>query len=256
MSFLDTEPAAIHRLDATGTWARFRVGEPRRLLAMLRELCQQSVPLTLGLAGGANAVAVLWSVDEVQGRLHFSATAAPEVLQQLATTPGLWAAGYLRDVKVQFELNGFTPSFSGPVPTVLAQVPRHLYSMPRRRAVRVRRVDDLSPLVQFRHPLAPEAPLQMRVIDISMTGCALFKPVGGLPLAPGAALRQVEVQLDEESMFFTDLRVQHVTFNAASRQGMRVGCAWAGLPPSASQTLQAWIGRGRRRRDLVSLAFD
>ena len=52
MSFLDTVPAAIQRLDGRGPWARFRVTDPRQRVAVLREVVRGDVPLTLGVGAG------------------------------------------------------------------------------------------------------------------------------------------------------------------------------------------------------------
>ena len=60
MSFLDTVPAAIQRLEGRGPWARFRVTEPRQRVAMLREVKRGDVPLTLGSADGPTLPALLW----------------------------------------------------------------------------------------------------------------------------------------------------------------------------------------------------
>ncbi len=256
MSFLDTEPAAIHCLDATSTWEQFRVEDPRRLLAVLREVCCGAVPLTLGIAGGRTAVAVLWSVDEAHARLVLSV--APDVagFRDLSATSAPWAAGYLENVKVQFELHSFTVETQGPTCMVHADIPRQLFSLPRRQTVRVRHAELLAPVVLFRHPPASDVLVSMRVLDISMTGCAVWNPISDPPLWPGTEIRQVEVQLDDMSIFVTDLHVEHVTFSAVSLAGSRVGCAWKGMPQSGCETLQHWISRGRRRRGLVSFTFD
>ena len=91
-----------------------------------------------------------------------------------------------------------------------------------------------------------------------MSGCALWKPAGAPPLAPGAQLRAVEVVLepgDPAGRFVADLQVEQLAPGGVPGR-VRVGCAWRGLPSAAADTLQAWIVRGRRRRDLIALSFD
>jgi flagellar brake protein len=258
MSFLDTEPAAIHRLDSHGPWARFRVTDPRQRLATLRELVRSDVPLTVGVAGGPHFPALLWAVDEEQHWLNLSPAPAtpPDVLQAVLAQRTLWAAGYLHEAKVQFDLRQLAP-VAGATPTMLrAALPTQMVHLPRRRAVRVRRADAQAPLARFRHPLADDLPMQLKVADISMTGCALWKPTAGVMLVPGTEIREVEVTLDEGVAFSTDMQVLHLTPGPRGRRALRVGCDWRAMSPQAAETLQAWIARGRRRRDLVSLSFD
>ena len=261
MSFLDTEPAAIHRLDA-GPWARWRVTDPRQRLATLRELCRSDVPLSVGTPGDPTIRALLWSVDEAAQVMHFSVH--PEVAQtQLDALVGnacLWAAGYLHEAKVQFDLRGLNLGGCGRLRVLNAQPPRQMLHLPRRRAVRVRRADAVAPTASFHHPLASDLLHRLRVADISMTGCALWKPPDTLPLSPGTHIVQVQVDLDTGTRFVADLQVQHLSPGPSTRtgasKGVRVGCAWRSLAAGAADTLQAWIARGRRRRDLVSLGLD
>lgn len=257
MSFLDTEPAAIHRLD-TGPWARWRITDPRQRLATLRELCRSDTPLSVGTPGDPTFRALLWSVDEAAQVMHFSV--APDVpqahLDTLAQNNDLWAAGYLHEAKVQFELRGLNLGGSGRLRVLHAQPPRQMLHLPRRRALRVRRAEALAPMASFHHPLASDLLHRLRVADISMTGCALWKPADTLPLAPGTHIVQVQVDLDAGIRFVADLQVQHLSPGPSGHKRLRVGCAWRNLAQGAADTLQAWIARGRRRRDLVSLSFD
>ena len=258
MSFLDTEPAAIHRLDGRSPWARFRITDPRQREATLRELWRGEVPLTIGVAGGPSFPALVWAFDEQSKQVHLSV--APEVepdrVRDVMLTPGLWAAGYLHEAKVQFDLPGLVPGSVGPPRMLRALAAGQMVHLPRRRALRVRRAEAQAPELRLRHPLAGGADMLLRVADISMTGCALWKPAGTPMLAPGTELRDVEVVLDADARFTADLQVLHLTPGARGRAPLRVGCDWRGMSAAAAETLQAWIARGRRRRDLVSLSFE
>ncbi len=258
MSFLDTEPAAIHRLDSHGPWARFRVTDPRQREATLRELCRSDVPLTVGVAGGPHFPALLWAFDEPQKLLLLSPPPAlpQETLQAVLAQPVLWAAGYLHEAKLQFDICQLAPAANTTPPMLRAALPTQMVHLPRRRALRVRRTEAQAPLVNFQHPLAEDLPMELRVADISMTGCALWKPAEGVMLVPGTELRQVQVTLDAGTRFLADMQVLHLTAGPRGRHGLRVGCDWRGLSVQAAETLQIWIARGRRRRDLVSLSFD
>lgn len=259
MSFLDTVPAAIQRLDGRGPWARFRVTAPRQRVAVLREVVRGDVPLTLGSADGPTLPALLWSVDDAQERLNLRL--GPDVdaaqLRAVLAEPVLWAACYLHEAKLQFDLPGLALGPADPVRMLQCELPKNMVHLPRRRALRVRRSDAHAPQVRFHHPWLPGDEMQLRVADISMTGVALWKPAGAPLLAPGTELIGVQVTLEDDTHFLADMQVLHITPAGRARGGgLRVGCDWRGMESAAAETLQAWITRGRRRRDLVSLSFD
>jgi c-di-GMP-binding flagellar brake protein YcgR len=127
--------------------------------------------------------------------------------------------------------------------------------LPRRRDVRVRRPVQQAPWLHFAHPLLPGSALTLRALDLSTSGCGLWRPATSPPLAPGLVLSAVEVELDDSSIFFADMRVQHATPAGGARAGTRVGCSWIDLSAPAQDTLQRWIcgGRHRRRRAMLAL---
>jgi flagellar brake protein len=256
MPFLDTQPADIDSLDMAGPWARFRVHDPRKQLATLREICRTDRPVTLGAPGGTTLGVTLWSVDDFNGRLHFKV--GPDVAAALEITrqPDLWAAAYVEDAKVQFALPVVMLSNEGGASVLVADAPRLMYHLPRRRAVRVRRDQQQAPTVRFRHPLQPELITELKLLDISTSGCALWRPDAVMPLLPGMDLKKVEVELDDHTIVFSDLCVQHATLVPSPGGGTRVGCAWRGMPAPAQQRLNEWIQGGRRNRELISLSFD
>lgn len=256
MSVFDTQPAPLNPQDPASPWARFRVGDPRRCLAAFVGLRTGDAPVSIGVPGGPSFSASLWSVDQFHGHLHFNVGSAEQGVAQIAALPNLWGAAYLNDVKLQFQLNQAQVTPRGNEFSVRVDLPSTVYMMPRRAAVRVRQAAERTPVVRFVHPLDTEKFVEMKVMDLSLTGCALWKPAGTLGLQPGSDLRGVEVELSDEQIFFTDMRVHHVTVQTKSPAGSRIGCAWVGLSGSAKATLSDWIQPGRRRQQLVSLKFD
>lgn len=269
MPFLDTEPAPIQRLSAGGRWSRFRITDPRQRESTLRELCRGDVPLTLGRASGPTVPAQLWACDGVRQTLFFSlgpeATAGQ--MQALLVCDDLWAAGYLHEAKVQFELRGLLPGDGAdatPRPLggaaqqqrmLRAGLPEQMLHLPRRRALRVRQDASHAPVASLRHPLDGRL-LRLAVADVSMTGCALWKSVGMPALHAGQTLEKVTIALDERTGFQADVLVRHITVGSTTHPSSRIGCDWQDLPASAADVLKDWIGFGRRRRDLLSLSFD
>jgi len=261
--FVDTEPAAIDPVSYVGPWERFRVSDPRKCLAALSQVKLNESPVTIGHPEGPSLAASLWSVDGPNRRLHFNLDKAAPAEALLTTVRQTWAAMYLGDVKLQFWLQGLTlnrlpAERQADVATcsLCADLPSQMYCLPRRRDVRVRHGQDVAPTVRFEHPLAPGSALVLGLLDVSATGCAMRKPADTLPLLPGTEIRQVEVELDERTMLFADLRVAHVSAMPGDRLGgQRVGCTWQHLPDAARKRLLDWIQIGRRRRDLLTLTL-
>jgi flagellar brake protein len=256
MSFLDTQPADIDSMDLAGPWSRFRVHDPRKQLATLREICRTDRPVTLGAPGGYSLGVSLWSVDDFNGRLHFSVGSNAAAALEITRQPDLWAAAYVEDAKVQFALPVVMLSNEGGTSVLVAEAPKVMYHLPRRRAVRVRRDHQQAPTVRFRHPLQPELITELKMLDLSTSGCALWRPEAVMPLLPSMDLKKVEVELDDHTIVFCDLVVQHATEVAGPGGGTRVGCAWRAMPAPAQQRLREWIQGGRRSRELISLSFE
>lgn len=258
MSFLDTEPAAIDSVEFAGPWSPFRVADPRQRLGTLRALCRTDVPISLGAPGSPLLCVNLWAIDDLRARLHLKVVAGADRAELLCAHPRLWAAAYLDLAKVQFDVCRPMLEGSPGQRTLTADAPGEMYRLPRRRAVRVRRAEGRAPWLRFAHAGPTGRPLALRVLDISTSGCALWKAAGEMPLAPGAYVRAVEVELEPGVFIFSDLCVRHVSLDSrlADQPGARVGCSWEGLAPAAQDTLQRWIRRGQRRRDLISLSLD
>lgn len=254
MSFLDTVPAAITRLDARGPWARFRVTHPQQRVAMLRELVRGDVPLTLGPAGGPTCRGVLWAHDADAGLLRLRLAPDSDAALLFVPTP-VWAAGYLHEAKLQFELQGLHAAPGAP-DVLLAGIPMQMVHLPRRRALRVRRPEGQGPTAHF-GPLYDETdpPLSLAVADISMVGVGLWKPQLSPLLRPGTDITGVRVTLDPGVEIEADLHVAQLSPASRRGGGLRVGCEWRAMAPEAAETLQRWIARGSRRGGMVSLAF-
>jgi len=265
LDFLDAQPVGIDAVDQAGAWAHFRVDDSRSCMALLRQLRLGDTPLSVGVPHSAGVMVALWAVDDVNNRLHFSADALAADLQLLMQQTELWAAAYQGDVKLQFPLEGLVIEASplaagvggGARVRLEADLPTHIYRLPRRLTRRVRRGRHRGPQMSFRHPLAPDQMQTLSALDISLAGCALWKPATELPLAPGTELLGVEVQLDEQTFIFTDMTVQHVTLRSGDQDsGARVGCSWLRMPAGGRKTLQNWLGADGGARQLMKLTLD
>ncbi len=270
MAFVDTQPAPINHGDSAAQWARFRVRNQAKLMTALRNLCRNDTPLVVGAYNGPTLQVALWSVDDVKQRLHFTVESDTQALNNLSFEPELWAAAYMDDDKLQFPLKRLNFGIERGRQVLSADIPDHLYRLPRRQAMRVRRNDTNGPKARFVHPAAPGLEVSLKLLDVSSTGCAMLNPAGGPILTLGLVLQKVEIELNDDTILFSDLIVHHITQHNTPQHNtpphntphhthagsLRVGCAWQGMPDIAQQRLREWIEGGRRRRDLMSLSFS
>lgn len=276
MSFLNTEPVPIQTQDEEGTWRRFLVGDPDRQRGWLHKISRGDVPVSLGQPPSTLLSVTLWSVDDNTRTLHFSAPITPQneqALGWLVGQPDAWAAAYVGDDKIQFQVSRLGAVIKDGRLMLSAQGPLALYRMTRRQGLRVRSASGKAPLARLAAPAGPSAPADdtipgdlpaltavagagLRLANVSLQGCALRLPVGHRAPKPGQLLRQVEVELDEETLLYADLVVQHVTPDFCEPGAQLVGCLWGHMPTTARALLQRWMVNGRRRLNLVSLNFD
>ncbi|MFY9512626.1 MAG: flagellar brake protein [Rubrivivax sp.] len=251
--FQDTQPAALGGDGEPDRWSEFRVTHPREMLALLRQLRDASVPVHLSGPGGAGLTTALWALDDARGRLSFSADEMHPQLQALVDGDEAVAVAYLDSVKLQFDLHGLLVVRSAGSCALQAEWPQELYRFQRRSAFRVRPSERLAPKARLRHPAIPEMALALRVLDVSIGGCALLLPPDVPPLDAGVRLGDVRIELDADTRFEVMLTLHHVTSLQPQERGVRLGCEWGPLSGSAERALQRWIDQMQKRRRLLSL---
>jgi c-di-GMP-binding flagellar brake protein YcgR len=252
--FQDTRPAELDPLGGHDPWSEFRVTHPQDRVRLLRELRDGNVPVILNAPDGSSLSTSLWTVDSSQARLSFSADADAPQLPNLVDCDEAVAVAYLESVKLQFDLQGFV-LVRGPGSCALqCAVPREIYRFQRRGAFRVRPQQRQGATAHVRHPALPDMPLALRVLDISIGGCALWLPPDVPPLQAGTLLGEVQIQLDSDTRFASAVMLQHIgSLSRGTEGGVRLGCEWVKLPSSAERLLQRWIDRAQQRRRLLTL---
>lgn len=231
----------------------FRISAPREILAMLRQFQDGNVLLNLNGSNGAMLSTTLWSLDPTRGQLSFSADAHAPVTQQLVECDEAVAVGYLDSIKVQFDVQGLVLVRGVGGSAISARLPRELFRFQRRNAFRVRPLLRSSPVARVRHPAIAEMQLALRVIDVSIGGCALFLPDEVPAMQPGMVMNQVQLDLDADTRVMANLRLQHVSVLNAEARGARLGCEFVQLGADGERTLQRFIDQTQKRRRLMSL---
>ena len=250
---LDTRPADLDSSGNVDQWTLFRVDHPREIIALLRQLRDGNVPVNLNSPEGGVLSASLWAIDDQRARINFSADEGNPQLGRLVDGNEAVAVAYLDSVKLQFDLQDLLLVRSARAAALQAAMPREVYRFPRRGAFRVRTLEQHSPRARLRHPAIPEMELDLRVLDVSAGGCALFVPHDVPPLEPGRVLAQVQIELDADTRFVASLQLHHVTAIMPNDRGVRLGCEWAPLDGAASRALQRYIDQTQKRRRLLSL---
>jgi flagellar brake protein len=253
--FQDTRPAELGPDSGLDAWAEFRVTQPQERQRLLRALCDGQVPVNLNAPDGTALTVTLWAVDVAQGRINFSAEPGLPQLARLLDADEAVAVAYLESIKLQFDVQGFLLVRGSKSNALQCALPREIYRFQRRNAYRVRPRSAHEPLAQLRHPSLPEMRLQLRVLDVSIGGCALWLPHDVPPLQAGTRVGEMLVELDAETRFTAAMTLQHVSSQGQGEGGggVRLGCEWHQLPSAAERMLQRWIDRMQQRRRLLAL---
>jgi c-di-GMP-binding flagellar brake protein YcgR len=250
---METLPMPLESLSAQhGGLDEFRISAPREILAMLKQFQDGNVLLNLNGSNGAMLSTTLWSLDPTRGQLSFSADAHAPVTQQLVECDEAVAVGYLDSIKVQFDVQGLVLVRGVGGSAISARLPRELFRFQRRNSFRVRPLLRSSPVARVRHPAIAEMQLALRVIDVSIGGCALFLPDDVPPMQAGMVMNQVQLDLDADTRVMANLRLQHVSVLNPEARGARLGCEFVQLGADGERTLQRFIETQKRRR-LMSL---
>ena len=243
----------LDALGAAGGLAEFRIDAPREVASMLRQLVDTSAQLNLNSSDGHVVPATLWTTDTDRGSIGFSVDPTETALQALLESDEAVAVGYLDSVKLQFDVHDLMLVRGRNASVLNCRYPRELYRFQRRNAYRVRPLLRSAPVAKLRHTEIAEMQLALRVLDVSIGGCALFLPDDIPGLQPGGMLNQVQIELDADTQFRVDLKLHHVTSLGAAAKGVRLGCEFVRAEPSALRSLQRYIDQTQKRGKLLSL---
>jgi c-di-GMP-binding flagellar brake protein YcgR len=249
--FQATQPAPVSALTGRAI-DEFRVGHPIEVLALLKRLVDGNVMVQLSAPGGAAYTSVLWTVDAAQRRIGFDADPAHPQVRSLLDAGEATAVAYLEAIKLQFDLRGLILVHGNNASTLQATLPEVMYRFQRREYFRVRTRDDA--VAHLRHPSLPEMSLALRVLDISVGGCALALAPQVPPIAAGIDIAGVRLDLDADTRLDATLHVQHVSSGLlSSASGSRLGCSFASLDGPSQRALQKYIDLTQRRAKLLSI---
>lgn len=254
--FLDTRPAGLGDGGDEDPLREFRVSEESVIIDLLKQLRDAAVTVNLFGPHGVVVNSSIWAVDPEQSRVVFSADGNDPKVQKLLSENETTAVGYLEAVKLQFEVHHML-LVRGPQSSALqASMPLHMYRFQRRNGYRVKPLERSTPTVQFIHPALPDKKLALRVMDVSIGGCALMLPHNVPPIPGEFLIEQARIDLDADTRFNVGLMVHHASPVHASDGallGSRLGCEWVRIDGGAQRALQRYIDQIQRRRRLLTL---
>jgi len=251
---MDTLPMPLEELAAThGGLQAFRLTSPMEIAAMLQRLCDNNVTLNLNGPDGSACAAQLWTVDKASGSISFSADADDPQLQAVVQCDEAVVVCYLDNIKLQFDIQDLVLVHSGRSCALKCDMPTELFRFQRRDSFRVRPLLRNTPMARMRHPAMPDMQLGLRILDISIGGCALFLPEDVPPLSPGVLINGVTLELDLGTRLNTSLRLQHVSTINLEARGLRLGCEMVDPPRDSLRSLQHYIDQTQKRRRLMVL---
>ncbi len=232
----------------------FRLDNPRAVTAMLRQLCEGDVPLQLhAMAGGESIAATLWTADAQRATLGFAIDVDDAALPHLLESRTVAVVGYFDSVKIQFDVHDLVLVRGERTSILNASFPHELFRFQRRNAYRVRPPLRSTPIARVRHTDIADMQLALRIVDISSGGCALFLPDDVPAMQIGGVMNQVRMEIDDETQFSVDLRLQHATSLNAESGGVRLGCEFVRADAMALRALQRFIDQAQQRSRLLAL---
>ncbi len=250
---MDTLPSPLDAVAAThGGLDDFRISASVELEKTLKSLVDGNVIVNLNGSDGASYSTTLWSMDLTRGVLSFSADADSNQVQALVEAEEAVAVAYLDSIKLQFDVSGLVLVRGGRNCALNCAFPREIYRFQRRSGYRVRPLLRNTPMARLRHPGMPDMALSLRVLDLSIGGCALFLPSDVPPLQPGVVLNGVQIELDIDTRITASLRLQHVTLLNQDAQGVRLGCEIVDPSAEVLRVLQRYIDQTQKRARALS----
>ncbi|MEO7150649.1 MAG: flagellar brake protein [Burkholderiaceae bacterium] len=231
----------------------YRVSAPRQIAGFLERLADERVPLHLASSDGHALTTQLWTLDAQRGTLTFSADADDPRVDAMLDGDEAVVIGYLDRVKLQFDVHDLALVRDGDRHALIGTFPHELFRFQRRDSYRVRPLVRSTPTALLRHPGLPEMELSLRVLDVSIGGCALFVPDDVPPLSPGVLMNGARIDLDADTRLLIDLRLQHVTSFSMGTAGTRLGCEFVNPRGDALRALQCFIDQTQKRRKLMAL---
>jgi c-di-GMP-binding flagellar brake protein YcgR len=128
-----------------------------------------------------------------------------------------------------------------------------MFRFQRRDCFRVRPLLRSEPVARFAHPSQPGVDLELRVIDVSIGGCALLVPHNVPPIEPGVKVNAIELELDADTHVSIPMQLLHLSSMAVEAKGSKLGCEFVRPSSDSLRTLQRYIDQTQKKRRMMAL---
>lgn len=236
-----------------GSLDDYRVTSPVEISAILKRFSDGNVHISLNAPNGTSITATVWLADAKRGLVSFSVLPDEPQLDAIVECDEAMVIGYLDSIKIQFDVDNLVLVHSERDRALNGAFPKEIYRFQRRNGFRVQPMQRTTPVAKFRHPMIPDMQLSLRVLDVSIGGCALFLPNDVPTLDPGVLLNGVVMDLDLDTHVATGLRLQHVTSLNPDSRGVRLGCEMVSPSNDGLRSLQRYIDQTQKRRRLLAM---
>ena len=250
---METSPAPLPSMSTDDGLDEFRVSSTRDVGTLLKQLLDGSVLLNLNGSDGRVFTSAIWTLDTTRGTIGFNADPNDPAMQSVLHSRVVTVVGYLESVKVQFDVQNLMLVHGNKASVLSCPFPREMFRFQRRNAFRVRPLMRSAPTAKLRHPDMPDTEFSLRVIDISIGGCALFLPDEVPMMNAGVVIGGVRMELDEDTKLDVNLRLQHVTSLNSEARGLRLGFEYIRPGGDTQRTLQRFIDLTQKRGKLMAL---
>jgi c-di-GMP-binding flagellar brake protein YcgR len=251
---MQTRPAPLTTMSGSEGLDEFRITSPRDVGMLLKQLLDGAVVLSLHGSDGNVFRSAIWTMDSARATIGFNADPNDPAMQSLLhSQQAIVVVGYLDSVKVQFEVRHPVLVHGNRASVLSCPFPREMYRFQRRNAFRVRPLMRSAPVARLRHPDQQDAELALRIIDLSIGGCALFLPADVPAISAGVQLGGVCMDLDDDTKLVVTLRLQHVTSIDNEGRGVRLGIEFVRPNGDTVRTLQRFIDLTQKRGKLMAL---
>jgi len=235
---------------------QYRVQAPGEVLAYLRQLQAQQVPMQLSDPQGHHLRATLSVLDPLKALIALEFEPDLQSAQGLVNSDEVQAQAWLDAVQLQFQLADLLIVSDARGKVMRAALPPLLYRFQRREAYRVQPVGRQFPVAQLNAPSPPassDTALRLRVLDISIGGVGLQWPLDQTPPEPGSEWPEVMLELEPDNRFEVRLRLHHVGAPMPGGSGVHLGFSFVGLSVESSRRLQVYIDQTQKRRRQLGL---
>jgi c-di-GMP-binding flagellar brake protein YcgR len=248
-----TRPAPLASMSDDDGLEEFRLTSQREIGTLLKQLLDGSVLLNLNGSDGSVFTSAIWTLDSTRSTIGFNADPNDPAMQSVLHSREVAVVGYLESVKVQFDVTNLVLVHGNRASVLSCPFPRRMFRFQRRNAFRVRPLMRSAPVARLRHPDMEDTEFALRVIDISIGGCALFLPADVPMMNAGVLLGGVRLELDADTKMDVSLRLQHVTSLNNEGKGLRLGFEFVRPGGDAMRTLQRFIDLTQKRGKLMAL---